>query len=104
MNIPIARFAPPSPPIFNYRDITQTVNGRLSYELGEGFGVEAEHYWFKSSGQWPLVRWMSRVGILKNFSILTLHVDYRMFSLDQVVDLQDNYEGSLITLGLSRGF
>ncbi len=104
MNIPIARSSPPFPAIFDYRDITYAVNGWLSYELKEGFILRADIQWYRTNGQWPLTRSIRQIGVMKDLGVLTVHADFRSFSLDQVVDDRDNYRGSLITVGLSRGF
>jgi len=104
MSIPIATAAPPFPPVYNYDDETHAVNVWISYELSEGFKIKADINWYRTNGQWPLTRYMWQVGAVKDLGFLSVHVDYRSFSLDQIVDDRDNYEGSLITIGLSRGF
>ncbi len=104
MTIPIARFAPPSPTIFNYRDVTFATAGGLAWHLKDGIDVVADGYWFRANGQWPLTRSMMRLGVAIDLNVLTLHVDYRSFSLDQVVDDLDDFDASLITFGFSRGF
>lgn len=104
MTIPVARFAPPSPPVFDYRDLTHAVTGGLNYEPKEGLALIAEGFWYQSRGQWPLTRFMGRLGVAKGIGSFTVHLDYRMFSMDQVVYNMDDYEASLFTLGVSRGF
>lgn len=104
MSVPIAEFAPPSPPVYNYRDITYSVSGGAGYALAEGIDLLADGYWYRANGQWPLTRSMMRLGIALDLKVSTLHVDYRLFSLDQVVDDRDDFDASLITIGLSRGF
>lgn len=104
MNIPISRSSPPFPAIYDYDDETHAVNGWIGYELSDGFSINGNINWYRTNGQWPLTRYMWQVGAVKDLGFLSVHVDYRSFSLDQIVDDRDNYEGSLITIGLSRGF
>jgi len=104
MSIPIFATAPPSPNIFNYRDVTYATAGGAAWHLGEGLDIVADGYWFRANGQWPLTRSMMRLGVALDLKVLTLHVDYRSFSLDQVVDDIDDFDASLFTIGFSRGF
>ncbi len=104
MTIPVAEFAPPSPTIFNYRDITYSMTGGAAWHVRDGIDVLADGYWFRANGQWPLTRSMWRLGVAVDLKVFTVHVDYRSFSLDQVVDDLDDFDASLITIGFSRGF
>jgi len=104
MTVPIAVTAPPSPNIFNYRDVTWATAGGAAWHLGDGLDIVADGYWFRANGQWPLTRSMVRLGVAVDLKVLTLHVDYRSFSLDQVVNDLDDFDASLFTIGFSRGF
>jgi hypothetical protein len=104
MSIPISESAPPSPPVFDYHDVDHAVTGSLRYELMRGLRLEADGSWYRAIGQWPLYRFMRRVGLAKDLGAFTLLVDYRMYSLNQVADNFDDYDANLFTFGLRRGF
>lgn len=104
MSVPIAATSPPTPNVFNYRDISHAVSGMASYELSDGFSIEASGTWFRSIGQWPLYRFTRRLGVARDLGMLVLHLDYRMYSLSQVADDRDDYDANVFTFGFSRGF
>jgi hypothetical protein len=104
MSIPISEWAPPSPPVFNYHDVDHAVTGSAGYELMKGLRLEADGSWYRATGQWPLYRFMRRIGVAKDLGAFTLLVDYRMYSLNQVADNFDDYDANLFTFGLRRGF
>lgn len=104
MSIPISAVTPPSPNVFNYRDETWATTWGAVWEVRDGLEAMADGYWFRANGQWPLTRSMMRFGVAVDLKVLTLHADYRSFSLDQVVHDLDDFDASVITIGFSRGF
>jgi len=104
VTVPISDDGLPGPQVFDYRDITYGVVGGMTYQVQEGLSVEADGSWYRAIGQWPLYRFSRRLGIAKDLAGFTLLLDLRQYSLNQVANEVDDYDATLITFGIRRGF
>ncbi|MFO7767355.1 MAG: hypothetical protein R6W82_00100 [bacterium] len=104
VTVPISNEGLPGPQVFTYRDVTYGVVGGLSYQVQEGLDIEADGSWYRATGQWPLYRFSRRLGIAKDLASFTLLLDLRQYSLNQVANEVDDYDATLITFGIRRGF
>jgi hypothetical protein len=104
MSIPIATSSPPWPTTLEYDDVSYTVVGGMTWAVAEGMDVTADGTWYRSTGQWPLYRLQRRLGIARAFTGFTVLADVRMVQFNEVAGNKDDYDATLVTLGVRWGF